>query len=164
MPDVRIPLAPLIPHLKAYIEQQYPWWKHGRGNTPHTVAPSGAKIMAERVGCEETLIRKMIGGSPAETIEFNLADRILCEMHATLLWYTDPALHEVYMSADLSDTPEFVIDPSLGPEYPCGHPRTPENSRLVNKSVKETLCCRECRRQYDSDRRARRRAQLEQAA
>lgn len=40
----------------------------------------------------------------------------------------------------------------LGPYYPCGHPRTPQNSLLVS-SKSPTPRCRECRRLYAERRR-----------
>ncbi len=49
-----------------------------------------------------------------------------------------------------------IVDPNW---YPCGHPRTPQNSRISSVGYAE---CRECRKIRDRKWRAKRREEIRQ--
>lgn len=125
----RIPTAPLIPLLREQI------------------ASNGLShpILAAKVGIETDTLQKLLAGR-SKTIDFNVADRLLCAVGAPHLWLGP--LEDIYMAADISD-PEPV-----SPDWLC----TRGHGRGVGVRWGKRVVCRVCsvekRRRYRAAEKA----------
>ena len=138
--DVRIPLAPIIPHIKNYLV---------RSETTPSQFDRELGVPDDTVS---VLLRQR-----NKTIEFNLADKIICAMGGGLhTWRSDPELHRIYQTVDFSQAREY----DEATQFPCGHPRNASNQyRQKRRSTKdgrvlEWLTCRVCHLRRKSERLA----------
>lgn len=68
-----VPTAPLLPHIERYLLSN---------------PEMGHKGLAERAGCDEAVIRRIIDGI-TKRVEFPTADRIVCALGDPCVWYHD---------------------------------------------------------------------------
>lgn len=57
---------------------------------------------AERFGVSPKHLKDILTRK-RDSVDFNLADEMLCEMNLVHLWRSDPELREVYVNIDLTD-------------------------------------------------------------
>lgn len=90
----RIPAAPIVETVVAYLSSEGD--RKGEG----VFAPESVYLLAERADIRGDTLEKILSGR-SKTIDFDLADRLLCAMNLSELWLTD--LAELYQEAALSD-------------------------------------------------------------
>ena len=99
----RIPRKPIAEAIEEYLDKQPPH-VHQRDPWPVTML---LDILEKRTGAKRGTLRRQIaairsgawpGGhkSKIRTIDFNLADSILCALEDPMRFYTDPRLYRVY--------------------------------------------------------------------
>ena len=150
--DARVPTAPLVKYVQAFVR------KYGAAD-PVTNFTDGRiplqnpiDYLTERARCSRTLIERLArpaAKNAAKTIEFNVADRLLCAMDGPMTWYEDDELREAYLSANLA-TPHFPG---------CGHLKTDDN---ILRNYIGSLYCRTCA--LESRRRSMRKLREERRA
>lgn len=90
----RIPAEPIAVVIRAYLGSM----EGRRGEAGFT--PGGVRTLAERADINEDTLQKILVGR-TKTIDFDLADRLLCITNMNDLWLTD--LRELYESAVLPE-------------------------------------------------------------
>lgn len=96
----RIPIKPLIPYIRDYLAK-YETGSMARYQAGMSTSP--ITFLSSRSGISRDGLYKMVEGK-TETIDFDIADKIICESVGPMIWQTDPDLREIYYEADLSDS------------------------------------------------------------
>ncbi len=90
----RIASASILDVLDRYI--------HSQSAAPEEVAAA----IGERVGLTQRSVLVLLKNRP-QTLDFDLADRLLCSMNLVHLWWNEP-LRETYFSIDLDEREQYV--------------------------------------------------------
>lgn len=85
----RVPAKPIADIVKTYLADQ------GERVTDGTFKAADVRSLAERADIREDTLAKILMGR-SKTIDFDVADRLLCVMNLTDLWRT--SLHDIYES------------------------------------------------------------------
>lgn len=102
----RIPVEPIAQVVRSYLEAE------GTRLDDGAFAPASILPLAERVDVLPDTLDSWLKGDTA-TIDFDVADRLLCAMNLQDLWLTD--LHDVYTAAPLVEGPKkFTVKPASG--------------------------------------------------
>lgn len=107
MSDSRVPTELIAPIVRRYLIEQgqdeydgmFERREAKRQGTPMILSP--LRILREKSGINKNLLNDVLWERQL-TVEFNVADRLLCAMHLVHLWRESP-LKEVYESLDLSE-------------------------------------------------------------
>lgn len=149
----KVPAEPIHQALQAYLE------------THEETQPE----FAERSGVALSTIFNLVGTKTRrQTIEFCIADAILCAIGKPMLWYS-PELHDAYFAVDLERAPTLDVLRRLriskdSPVCVNGHDRTPENTRYKNTSRGRKPLCRICDNETSARYQARKKADAERQA
>lgn len=95
MATSRIPTEPLLPVLRRYLDEY-----ETEAMVPGAQEYSSTLILAERAGMEYDVLWHTLAGR-AKTIDFDVADRLMCAMGLVHLWWREP-LKTIYENVDLS--------------------------------------------------------------
>lgn len=90
----RIPAEPIVAAILEFLD------KEGTRLGDEMTTPAPMIVLAERADLREATLYSMIRGR-TKTVDFDVADRLLCAMNMHDLWLTD--LHEVYVAAGLHE-------------------------------------------------------------
>lgn len=93
----RIPAAPIMRVAQAWLAEEATRLSDG------TFEPFSLTVLAERVDVKRDTLEKILAGR-MQTIDFDLADRLLCVMHATNLWQKDDELRAHYEATALVES------------------------------------------------------------
>lgn len=90
----RVPAEPIVAIVKDYLQQD--------GDRTHegSFESSSIYLLAERVDVKGDTLQSILSGR-AKTIDFDLADRLLCVTNMSSLWLTD--LSDIYLQAQLPE-------------------------------------------------------------
>ena len=99
----RVPAESVIPYVREYLEAQDDLSvdDHDKNRFPGPV-----QVLAERVGIHPDTMRAYLSGKLV-TIDFDIADRMLCKIGRVGLWRT--ALLDLYEAIDLTSPSRYVV-------------------------------------------------------
>lgn len=100
----RIPLAPFLPLMREKLEELE------SSNDQHggvVFSTSPPEVLANLIGLSRHTLDRYLSTSAkarkhSDSIEFDVADRLLCRTGRVNLWRDDPELRDIYESVDLS--------------------------------------------------------------
>ena len=90
----RVPADPIVSAVRGYLEEE------GKRLACGSFSTYPITLLAERADINADTLQKLLDGH-MKTVDFDVADQLLCVMHMTALWRTD--LHEVYEQAYLEE-------------------------------------------------------------
>jgi hypothetical protein len=93
VPAGRVPVEPLRPLLQEHMEHL------GAEMDKNQYALSPIGLLAMHAGMIEDSLRRIM--TRTKTVEFDVADRLLCAMDKPHLWYEHPVLSRTYQEIDL---------------------------------------------------------------
>jgi hypothetical protein len=132
----RIPAGPIVEVIQSYLDSQ------GERLGASTYAPYPITLLAERADMNADTLMKTIEGR-MQTIDFDVADRLLCVMNLTDLWLTD--LREVYDEAQLVEGKRRIQPKSASGVKVCARRGCSTRFRPPKKCPRKRFCSDTCK-------------------
>lgn len=98
----RVPLDPFLPVFHRAIEKE----------------GIDVEVLSLRSGVDYEVLQKLLTGTRAKTVDFDVADRLVCALGLVHLWRERTPWREIYLRVDLSEPDE----PLIGTERRCAAP------------------------------------------
>lgn len=141
----RIPAPPIMDVVRGYLERE------GIRAGAETYESYPITLLAERADMNPDTLMKTLEGR-MHTIDFDVADRLLCVMGLFDLWLSD--LRDLYQSACLEEGPRKFQPMRASGSKVCERQGCSNRFEPEPRAPKKRFCCRKC---YAADYRAKER-------
>jgi hypothetical protein len=135
----RIPAAPIVQVVQRYLQAE------GTRLTDGTFVPAPLSPLAERIDVHADTLESWLTGHVA-TIDFDVADRLLCAMNQQDLWHTD--LQDLYLTAPLQEGKKKFSVAAVSGSKVCARIGCSVRFTPKIRNPRQRFCCRKCYQAY----------------